>query len=115
MMDRIRDQREELHMLERKAEVANRRKEAADTMAQRVEEETEEMKYDLMDLRTTRNDLEIEIEARRLSSQLGPLARQISDRKYQLDEIENKIFSKERELIDQRTKLEDLNQKKPKV
>ena len=65
MMDGIRDQREELHMLERKAEVADRRKETADNMARRVEEENEETKNDLENLRTTRHDLEIEIEIRR--------------------------------------------------
>ena len=48
----------------------------------------------------------------RLSSQLGPLACQISDKKSQLDEIKNDVFSKEMELIDQMTKLEEFNQKK---
>ena len=65
MMDGIRDQREELHMLERKAEEADRRKDTADNMARKVEEENEEMKNDLENLRMARNDLEIEIEMRR--------------------------------------------------
>ena len=65
MMDGIRSQREELLMLERKAEEADIKREEADNIAEKVEEDNKKMKTEVEKLRMTRNDLEIEMEIRR--------------------------------------------------
>ena len=65
MMEGIRSQREELTMLERKAEEVDIRTDAADKEAKKIEQNNNEIKTKIDDLSIAKNDLEMEIEMRR--------------------------------------------------
>ena len=70
MMEGIRSQREELTRLERKAEEVDIRRDAADKEARKIEQNNNEMKTTIDDLSNAKNDLEMEIEMRRLIKQI---------------------------------------------